>query len=77
MKVRREPGPLDMFGGTVEFETTSFDAGGERKLYKNGPSKLMFNAGRLEDVVFRIGGKEYTIDFPALVRDYGKEVEHG
>lgn len=44
--------------------------------YEVGPNKLMFQADRLEDVVFRIGGKEYTIDFSALVRDYGKAVEH-
>lgn len=75
MKIRREPGLLDMFGGTVEIETTEFRPETARKLYESGPTQLLFQADRLQDVVFRVGGEEYTIDFTALVRDYGKAVE--
>lgn len=77
MKVKRTPGLLDMFGGTVELETANVNLEDVRNMYQEGPSKLLFNASSLEDVIFRIGGEEFHIDFPALVRDYGKAVGNG
>lgn len=42
---------------------------------RRGITRILFHADMMEDVVFRIGDKEYTIDFPAIVRDYGKLVD--
>ena len=75
MKLKRTPGLLDMFGGTLEIETIEFAPETARKLYESGPTKLVFHADRLQDVIFRIGGEEFNIDFNALVRDYGKAVD--
>lgn len=76
MKFKRTPGLLNMFGGTVEIETMEFAPETARKMYERGPMKLVFQADQLQDVIFRIGGEEFNIDFRALVRDYGKAVEH-
>lgn len=68
--------PFDIFRESVTFYTTEVNEEAIRHLTE-APTKLIFNASRLEDVVFLIDGNGYTIDFPALVRDYGKVVEHG
>lgn len=65
--------PFD-FKDTVRFYATKVDEDAIKNVSAE-PSKLMFNASRLEDVIFRIGDEEYTIDFPSLVRDYGEKVE--
>lgn len=64
-----------IFGDTIELKCTEVDENAIKYVF-NEPTKLYFNASRLEDVVFTIGGDEFNIDFMALVRDYGKAVEH-
>lgn len=64
-----------LFGDTVELSIAEVDENAIKNAVAE-PTKLFFNASRLEDVVFTIGEEEFNIDFRALVRDYGKAVEH-
>lgn len=64
-----------LFGDTVELSIAEVDESAIKNAFGE-PTKLYFNASRLEDVVFTIGVDEFNIDFRALVRDYGKAVDH-
>lgn len=64
-----------LFGDTIKLKCAEVDENAIKNSFAE-PTKLYFNASRLEDVIFTIGGEEFNIDFRALVRDYGKAVEH-
>lgn len=63
-----------LFGDAIDPKSCVVDESAIKDAFA-APTKMYFNANRLEDVVFTIGGEEFNIDFRALVRDYGKAVE--
>lgn len=62
------------FKDIATFYTTEPDKNAINKIFDR-TSKIIFQADGLEDIIFRIGEQEFTIDFQALVMDYGKAVD--